>query len=150
MLVLCGSTSKDANARKAQIENSCGTFIDGTVRPIAHATYFQRTQACPFYQVPKCHAHRRPHYQHVQPHRGPMSSIRASVEWCFGDILRYWPFLDYKCFGDILRYWPFLDYKNLKVILSPIAKLYLLGVLFTNYLTCERASNQTSCFFETV
>ncbi|KAH9063076.1 hypothetical protein Ae201684P_009341 [Aphanomyces euteiches] len=63
-----------------------------------------------------------------------MSSVRVSVEWCFGDILRYWAFLDFK--------------KNLKVFLSPVAKMYLMGVLFTNCLSCVRCGNQASRFFE--
>ncbi|KAH9124894.1 hypothetical protein AeMF1_004412 [Aphanomyces euteiches] len=62
-----------------------------------------------------------------------MSSVRVSVEWSFGDVLRYWAFLDYR--------------KNLKVFLSPVAKLYLTGVLLTNCLTCERGGNPTSLFF---
>ncbi|KAH9151349.1 hypothetical protein AeRB84_006020 [Aphanomyces euteiches] len=62
-----------------------------------------------------------------------MSSVRVSVEWCFGAIMRYWAFLDYK--------------KNLRIFLSPVAKMYLIGVLFTNCLTCARSGNQTSRFF---
>ncbi|KAF0731430.1 hypothetical protein Ae201684P_007059 [Aphanomyces euteiches] len=62
-----------------------------------------------------------------------MSSVRVSVEWCFGEVLRYWAFLDFM--------------KNLKVFLSPVAKLYLIGVFFTNCLNCARQGNQTSRFF---
>jgi hypothetical protein len=65
-----------------------------------------------------------------------MSSARVSVEWSFGDILRFWAFLDFK--------------KNLKVFLSPVAKYYLVGTLLTNCLTCERGGNQTSRFFGVV
>ncbi|KAH9110594.1 hypothetical protein AeMF1_014649 [Aphanomyces euteiches] len=66
-----------------------------------------------------------------------MSSVRVSVEWCFAGILRDWAFLNYK--------------KNLKVFLSPVAKMYLIGVLLSNCITCTSrdtiVGNQTSQFF---
>ncbi|KAH9074077.1 hypothetical protein Ae201684P_015975 [Aphanomyces euteiches] len=66
-----------------------------------------------------------------------MNSVRVSVEWCFAGILRDWAFLNYK--------------KNLKVFLSPVAKMYLIGVLLSNCIACTSrdtiVGNQTSQFF---
>ena len=61
-----------------------------------------------------------------------MSSVRESVEWEFGKMVRIFSFLDYK--------------KNLKVLLSPVAKYYLVGGLLTNCHTCLYGS-QTSAYF---
>ena len=61
-----------------------------------------------------------------------MSSVRVCVEWLFGDILRNFAFLDWK--------------KNLKVLLQPVAKYYLVGTLLTNCRACLYG-NTTSAFF---
>lgn len=61
-----------------------------------------------------------------------MSSVRECVEWEFGNILRNFAFLDFR--------------KNLKVLLSPVAKYYLVGGLLTNCHTCFYG-NQTSRYF---
>ena len=45
-----------------------------------------------------------------------MSSVRVAVEWIFGDIINYFKFLDFK--------------KNLKIGLSQIGKLYIVGALY--------------------
>ena len=62
-----------------------------------------------------------------------MSSVRIAVEWIFGDIINYVRFLDFK--------------KNLKIGLSQIGKLYIVGALLRNALTCLYG-NTTSKFFE--
>jgi nuclease HARBI1 len=61
-----------------------------------------------------------------------MSSVRVSVEWCFGKVLTLFPFVDFK--------------KNLKVYLQPVAKFYKIAVLFTNVHTCLYGSVTTSFF----
>jgi hypothetical protein len=62
-----------------------------------------------------------------------MSSVRVAVEWIFGDIINYFKFLDFK--------------KNLKIGLSQIGKMYIVGALLRNALTCLYG-NTTSKFFE--
>ena len=62
-----------------------------------------------------------------------MSKVRVSVEWGFGKICNYFAYLDFK--------------KNLKVLLQPVAKYYIVGALMTNCHTCLYGS-VTSTFFE--
>lgn len=62
-----------------------------------------------------------------------MSSVRVSVEWVFGDITRYFAFVNFK--------------HNLKIGLSPIGKIYSVCALFRNALTCLHGST-TSSFFD--
>ncbi len=62
-----------------------------------------------------------------------MSSVRVAVEWIFGDIINYFKFLDFK--------------KNLKIGLSQVGKMYIVGALLRNALTCLYG-NTTSKFFE--
>jgi len=85
----------------------------------------------------------RPHLQ--RPHRGlnltaeqqqqntSMSMVRESVEWQFGKVISLWAFLDFS--------------KNLKLYLSPVGRLYRLGVLLTNCHACLYG-NQTSTYFD--
>ena len=61
-----------------------------------------------------------------------MSSVRECVEWEFGKILRMFAFLDFR--------------RNLKVLLSSVAKYYLVGALLVNCHTCIYGS-QTSRYF---
>ncbi|KAH9154499.1 hypothetical protein AeRB84_003416 [Aphanomyces euteiches] len=42
MLNECGVLSRNAIADKTGVQSSCAAFIDGTVRPIARPTYFQK------------------------------------------------------------------------------------------------------------
>ena len=55
-----------------------------------------------------------------------MSKVRVSVEWGFGKIAQYFAYLDLK--------------KNLKVLLQPVAKFYLVGTLLINYHACMYGS----------
>ena len=62
-----------------------------------------------------------------------MSNVRMSVEWLFGDIVKYFKFMDFK--------------KNLKIGLSSIGKLYVVCALLRNVLTCLYG-NSTSSYFK--
>ena len=62
-----------------------------------------------------------------------MSEVRVSVEWGFGKIIQYFAYLDFR--------------KNLKVLLQPVAKYYIVGALLTNCHTCLYGS-VTSSFFD--
>lgn len=62
-----------------------------------------------------------------------MSAVRISVEWTFGKIIQQFAFLDFK--------------KNLKMLLQPIGKYYLVGTLLTNCHTCLYGS-PTSTYFD--
>ena len=61
-----------------------------------------------------------------------MSSVRASVEWVFGDIINYFSFIDFK--------------KNLKLGLSAVGKMYIVCALLTNARSCLYPTS-TSGFF---
>lgn len=62
---------------------------------------------------------------------GNMSKVCESVEWGFGKIVQYFAFLDFR--------------KNLKILLQPIGKCYVIGALFANCHTCVYGST-TSLF----
>ncbi|KXJ10650.1 hypothetical protein AC249_AIPGENE23915 [Exaiptasia diaphana] len=57
-----------------------------------------------------------------QQFNSEMSKARIIVEWVFGKIKQYFAYLDFK--------------KNLKVLLQPVGKYYLVGALLTNCHTC--------------
>lgn len=59
-----------------------------------------------------------------------MSKVRISVEWGFGKISQLFAFLDFK--------------KNLKVLLQPVEKYYLLGSILVNCHTCLYGSVTSS------
>ena len=61
-----------------------------------------------------------------------MSASRVSVEWVFGDIVKYFAFCDFK--------------KNLKVGLSPIGKIYVVSALLQNIHCCLYGSNTSRRF----
>jgi len=61
-----------------------------------------------------------------------MSKLRVSVEWGFGKICQLFGFLDFK--------------KNLKILLQPIGKYYLVAAVLANGHTCLYGS-QTRTFF---
>ena len=64
-----------------------------------------------------------------------MSSVREAFEWEFRKMLTQFAFLDFR--------------KNLKVLLQPVAKYYLVGALLTNCHTCL-FNSQTSQYFALV
>ena len=68
-----------------------------------------------------------------QAFNSQMSKVRSSVEWGFGKIIQYFSYLDFN--------------KNLKVLLQPVAKFYLVGALLTNCHTCLYGS-LTSTYFK--
>ena len=62
-----------------------------------------------------------------------MSKCRTCVEWGFGKLLQYFTYLDFQ--------------KNLKVLLQPVAKYYLVGALLINCHTCMYGS-LTGTYFD--
>ena len=68
-----------------------------------------------------------------QEFNSKMSKLRVCVEWGFGKICWLFAFLDFK--------------KNLKILLQPIGKYFLVATLLTNCHTCLYGS-QTGKFFE--
>lgn len=63
-----------------------------------------------------------------------MSSVRVSVEWGFGIVLRLWPQVDYK--------------STQKLWACAVGKMYQVAVLLTNLHTCMRGGNQLSDTFQ--
>lgn len=61
-----------------------------------------------------------------------MSRVRVSVEWGFGKLSQIFAYLDFK--------------KNLKLLLQPVGKYYLVGGILINCHTCLYGS-VTSSFF---
>ena len=61
-----------------------------------------------------------------------MSAVRTSVEWGYGNIIKYFAFLDFS--------------KNLKVLLQPVGKLYSTSAILSNCHICLYGS-QTGQFF---
>lgn len=51
-----------------------------------------------------------------------MSEVRFLIEWIFGDVVKYFKFLDFK--------------RNLKLCLSVVGKVYILCVFFYNFWVC--------------
>lgn len=68
----------------------------------------------------------------MEQYNAAMSSVRVSVEWLFGDIINDFKFLDFK--------------KNLKIGMSSVGKMYLVGALLHNAITCLYG-NKTCKFF---
>lgn len=62
-----------------------------------------------------------------------MSRVRQSVEWGFGKVTTNFAFLDFK--------------KNLKLLLQPVSKYYIVGTFLTNCHTCLYGS-QTGRYFD--
>jgi hypothetical protein len=63
-----------------------------------------------------------------------MSPVRVAVEWQFGRIIQYWHYLDLR--------------SAMKVFETPVARLYMAGVLLSNCDTCIQGGNQTSRFLD--
>jgi nuclease HARBI1 len=62
-----------------------------------------------------------------------MSKLRVAVEWSYGDVVRYWSYLDMK--------------SRMKSQQIPVTQLYVVAVLLTNCLTITRGGNTTSDYF---
>jgi hypothetical protein len=62
-----------------------------------------------------------------------MSKMHVCVEWMFGVLGEQWKFLDFK--------------KNLKILLSPIGKFYVIGGWLTNCLICTRGRSPATLKF---
>ena len=69
----------------------------------------------------------------IEAFNTPVSSVRISKEWLFGDVINYFKFLDFK--------------DNLKIGMSSIGKMCIVCALLHNALTCLYG-NKTSSFFE--
>ena len=54
----------------------------------------------------------------MQACKKPMSSVRVSVEWMFGNITKYFGFIDFK--------------RQMKLNVSAIGKMYVASALFEN------------------
>lgn len=61
-----------------------------------------------------------------------LSKVRIAVEMSFGKVIQYFAFLDYK--------------KNLKILLQPVAKYYMVATILTNCHTCLYESAVTALF----
>ena len=61
-----------------------------------------------------------------------MSSVRTSFEWLFGDAINYFKFMNFK--------------KNLKIVLSPVGKMYVVCAILQNAHTIL-CGNATSNYF---
>jgi hypothetical protein len=62
-----------------------------------------------------------------------MSSVRVTVEWLFGEIVKYFKFTDFK--------------RQQSISLSPVAKFYIVCAILQNALTCLY-NNPVSTYFE--
>ena len=58
-----------------------------------------------------------------------MSAVRTSVVWGYGKIIKYFACLDFS--------------KNMKVLLQPVGKLYIVAALLVNCHTCLYGSQTT-------
>ena len=58
----------------------------------------------------------------MEAYNKAMSAVRVSVEWMFGNITKYFSFIDFK--------------RHMKVNLSAVAKMYLVSALLENARTC--------------
>lgn len=66
-------------------------------------------------------------------HDNSMSSVRVSVEWLFGGIIKYFKFVDFK--------------KTQKISLSAVGKMYIVCAILRNAMTCLYG-NYTSDIFD--
>lgn len=62
-----------------------------------------------------------------------MSKVRIGVEWCFGYVLQYFPFSDFK--------------KNQKTLLSEVHLHYICSVLLANIRSCVKQTNSSASKF---
>ena len=81
----------------------------------------------------QCPFARRQHLtQEQQAFDQSMSQVRVSVEWIFGDIIKYFKFINFK--------------KDLKIGMSPVGKMYIVSALLRNALTCLYGSTTSEYF----
>ena len=69
----------------------------------------------------------------MQAFNSSMNSVRESVEWNFGDVVKSFRTLDFK--------------SNLQIGLTSVGKMYLVCAIIQNAITCLYG-NLTSNFFE--
>ena len=71
---------------------------------------------------------RNPHLTPLmEAYNSSMSSVRVSVEWLFGDIIKYFKFVDFK--------------KNLKIGMSSIGKMYIVCAICFELLVWQQYCN---------
>jgi hypothetical protein len=102
------------------------------VKPCA-STVIQRTAAYPLWihlQAPFRDANLT---EEMKAYNKAMSSVRISVEWLFGEIVKYFKFVDFK--------------RALSIRLSPIGKIYIVCALLQNAHACLYG-NIVSDYFE--
>ncbi len=58
----------------------------------------------------------------MEEYNKAMSSVRVTVEWLFGEIVKYFKFTDIK--------------RQLSISLSPVGKIYIVCTILQNALTC--------------
>ena len=68
----------------------------------------------------------------MQDYNEAMSALRISVEWLFGDAINFFKYLDFK--------------KNLKIGSSSVGKMYAVGALLRNAITCLYGNNTSDYF----
>jgi hypothetical protein len=71
--------------------------------------------------------------EEMKAYNRDMSSVRVSVEWLFGEIVKFFKFVDFK--------------RALSIRLSPIGKIYIVCALLQNAYTCLYG-NIVSNYFE--
>jgi hypothetical protein len=71
--------------------------------------------------------------EEMKAYNRDMSSVRVSVEWLFGEIVKFFKFVDFK--------------RALSIRLSPIGKIYIVWALLQNAYTCLYG-NIVSNYFE--
>lgn len=60
--------------------------------------------------------------EEMKAYNKAMSSVRVAVEWLFGEIVKYFKFVDFK--------------RNLSIRLSPVGKIYIVAALLQNAQAC--------------
>lgn len=58
----------------------------------------------------------------MEEYNQAMSSVRVTVEWLFGEIVKYFKFIDFK--------------RQQNISLSPVGKIYVVSAILQNALTC--------------
>lgn len=68
----------------------------------------------------------------MEEYNQAMSSVRVTVEWLFGEIVKYFKFIDFK--------------RQQNISLSPVGKIYVVSAILQNALTCLY-DNPVSTYF---
>ncbi len=63
-----------------------------------------------------------------------MSACCVSIEWAFGDVVKYFAFVDFQ--------------KQMKIMEKPLSHLYEVAVFLTSLATITCGGNKTSVFYD--